>query len=131
MNAPERLTDAEFWTLTEDLSEPNGFFKYDNLLSNERGYQRVIPGLIRRVQPGGVYLGAEGGLNWMFNNSFTSTLTFPGFGSGSTTTNMATNMGWVAGGVVGYDFLGPRVELEGVYRENTGTLSVKIGRAHV
>ena len=76
------------------------------------------------LQPGGVYLGVEGGLNWMFNNSFTSTLTFPGFGSGSTTTNLATNMGWVAGGVVGYDFLGPRVEVEGVYRENTGTLSI-------
>ncbi|MCA0304216.1 MAG: acyloxyacyl hydrolase, partial [Proteobacteria bacterium] len=76
------------------------------------------------LQPGGFYLGAEGGLNWMFNNSFTSTLTFPGFGSGSTTTNLATNMGWTAGGVLGYDFLGPRVELEGVYRENTGTLSI-------
>ncbi|HYX03657.1 MAG TPA: OmpA family protein [Reyranella sp.] len=26
--------------------------------------------------------------------------------------------GWAAGGVIGYDFVGPRVELEGVYRQN-------------
>ena len=76
------------------------------------------------LQPGGVYLGVEGGLNWLLNNSFTSTLTFPGFGSGSTTSNVAYNTGWAAGGVVGYDFVGPRVEVEGVYRENTGTLTV-------
>jgi outer membrane protein OmpA-like peptidoglycan-associated protein len=27
-------------------------------------------------------------------------------------------LGWAAGGVVGYDFVGPRVELEGMYRQN-------------
>ena len=26
---PSRLTDQEFWRLTEDLSEPNGFFQSD------------------------------------------------------------------------------------------------------
>jgi OOP family OmpA-OmpF porin len=31
-------------------------------------------------------------------------------------------MGWAAGGMVGYDFVGPRVELEGVYRRNTATV---------
>ena len=34
------------------------------------------------------------------------------------------NTGWVAGGALGYDFIGLRVEVEGVYRENTGTLAV-------
>jgi OOP family OmpA-OmpF porin len=34
-----------------------------------------------------------------------------------------SNTGFVLGGNVGYDFVGPRLELEGVYRENTGTLS--------
>src|SRR5436190_22151653 len=32
---PARLSDQEFWRLTEDLSEPNGYFQSDNLLSNE------------------------------------------------------------------------------------------------
>ena len=32
---PARLTDQEFWQLTEDLSEPDGTFRSDNVLSNE------------------------------------------------------------------------------------------------
>jgi hypothetical protein len=51
------LTDHEFWTLTEQMSEPNGFFRSDNFLSNEMGYQAVIPDLVSRIKPGGVYLG--------------------------------------------------------------------------
>jgi OOP family OmpA-OmpF porin len=76
------------------------------------------------LQPGGFYLGVEGGANWTFNTSFTSTLTVPGFGSASTGSNATFNTGFVAGGAVGYDFLGPRIEVEGVYRENSGTLTV-------
>jgi len=51
----------------------------------------------------GFYIGAEGGLNWLLqsnNNNF--------------------NTGYAVGGKVGYDFVGPRVELEGIYRNNTG-----------
>ena len=40
----------------------------------------------------------------------------PGFGGAVNI--MAT--GWAAGGKVGYDFVGPRVELEGIYRCNQG-----------
>jgi hypothetical protein len=54
---PVRLTDQEFWRLTEDMSEPNGVFSSDNLLSNERVFGRLIPDLIARTKPGGVYLG--------------------------------------------------------------------------
>lgn len=54
---PSRLSDQEFWRLTDELSEPNGFFRSDNFLSNETGYQYVIPDLISIVKPGGVYLG--------------------------------------------------------------------------
>jgi hypothetical protein len=32
---PSRLTDQEFWRLVQDLSEPGGYFRSDNLLSNE------------------------------------------------------------------------------------------------
>ena len=54
---PARLTDQEFWSLSEDLSEPGGQFQSDNLLSNETGFQMVIPELTARVGEGGVYLG--------------------------------------------------------------------------
>jgi len=54
---PERLTDQEFWSLTESLSEPNGSFQSDNLLSNELVFARMVPDLIASTKPGGVYLG--------------------------------------------------------------------------
>src|SRR4029077_3365698 len=79
------------------------------------------------LQPGGFYIGAEGGANWIFNTSPTSTFTFAGpssFGTFSSSSNAYFNTGWLAGGALGYDFIGLRVEAEGVYRENTGTLAV-------
>ena len=42
-----RLSDGQFWTLIEDLSEPGGTFRSDNLLSNELQMQHVI----RNVSP--------------------------------------------------------------------------------
>ena len=54
---PEQLTDTAFWTLSQELSEPNGFFQSDNLLSNEIWMQYVIPELLTRAQPRRVYLG--------------------------------------------------------------------------
>ena len=54
---PSRLTDKELWQLNADFSEPGGYFRSDNLLSNELGFQAVIPGLREKIKPGGVYLG--------------------------------------------------------------------------
>ena len=54
---PPRLSDQEFFTLMTELSEADGFFRSDNLVSNELFMQRVIPDLTRVVKPGGVYLG--------------------------------------------------------------------------
>ena len=54
---PDRISNQEFWRLTEELSEPNGNFRSDNLLSNEMVFARVLPHAITRVRPGGVYLG--------------------------------------------------------------------------
>jgi len=56
----------------------------------------------------GFYIGAEGGLNWLLNTTIINQSVTP-------------QTGWAAGGVVGYDFVGPRVELEGVYRQNNTT----------
>ena len=54
---PAQLTDREFWDLSEQFSEQNGVFRSDNLLSNEVGYQTVIPQLLKQAKQGGVYLG--------------------------------------------------------------------------
>ncbi len=54
---PARLTNAEFWRLTEDVSEPDGTFRSDNLLSNEMVFARLLPDLIASTTPGGVYFG--------------------------------------------------------------------------
>jgi len=56
-NLPTRLNDAEFWALITDLSEPGGTFRSDNFLSNEAGFQDVIPELRSTVSSGGVYMG--------------------------------------------------------------------------
>ncbi|MFI5228837.1 MAG: hypothetical protein ACHQWU_07195 [Gemmatimonadales bacterium] len=54
---PQRLTDKELWQLNAGMSEPNGYFRSENLVSNESGFQAVIPALRERIKPGGVYLG--------------------------------------------------------------------------
>ncbi len=54
---PAQLTGPELWTLSADLSEPDGFFRSDNLVSNELYMQRVIPDLMVLARPGRAYLG--------------------------------------------------------------------------
>lgn len=54
---PTQLTDQEFWRIMKEFSEPDGFFRSDNLLSNEIWLQYVIPDLVARTKPGGVYMG--------------------------------------------------------------------------
>jgi len=57
LSLPERLSDQEFWALVSDFSEANGYFRSDNLLSNEIWLQYVIPELLSVAQPGRVYMG--------------------------------------------------------------------------
>jgi hypothetical protein len=54
---PAKLSDAEYWSLIVELSEPDGEFPFDNFVSNEISMQSVIPALQARTTPGGVYLG--------------------------------------------------------------------------
>ena len=65
------------------------------------------------LQYPGFYVGAEGGGTWMFNTNTSTAL-----GNGT----IYPDIGWAAGGMIGYDFVGPRVEVEGVYRRNTATV---------
>lgn len=52
-----RLDDDEFWRLTTKFSERAGTFQSDNLLSNERWFQHVVPSLVQRAKQNRVYVG--------------------------------------------------------------------------
>ena len=54
---PTQLGDQEFWKISRDSSEEDGFFRSDNLLSNETSFQYVIPGLLKSAKQGRVYIG--------------------------------------------------------------------------
>src|SRR5947208_15658560 len=51
---PGRLTDDAFWKIVTGFSEEEGCFRFENFLSNEMGFQRVIPGLKEIAKSGGV-----------------------------------------------------------------------------
>jgi hypothetical protein len=63
---PARLTNAEFWRLSTTLSEPSGYFRSENLVSNEHTFQYVVPALRKTVRPGGVYLGVAPDQNFTY-----------------------------------------------------------------
>src|SRR4029434_5673883 len=54
---PAQLTDAEFWRIFTEFSEPGGNYPYENFVTNEETIQDVMPVLTRVTKPGGVYLG--------------------------------------------------------------------------
>jgi hypothetical protein len=54
---PKQLTATELWKLSTELSEPDGYFRSDNLVSNELLMQWVIPDLVRGVKSGQAYIG--------------------------------------------------------------------------
>ena len=49
---PQRLSDVNFWKLSADWSEANGYFRSDNLTSNELLFQNVVGDLVKRTRPG-------------------------------------------------------------------------------
>jgi hypothetical protein len=65
-NLPRQVSDRDFWRMIVDFSEPDGFFRSDNFISNETTYQEVIPELKQRVSPAGVYLGVGPDQNFTY-----------------------------------------------------------------
>src|SRR5437016_6290448 len=63
---PADLSDKDFWALVSGYSEPDGFFRSDNLVSNERTFQEVIPELKKHALPNGVYLGVGPDQNFTY-----------------------------------------------------------------
>ena len=80
----------------------------------------ALPAMAQAQSPSpGVYIGAEGGVNWLLNfNASPNNPALP------PVVSVQPQTGWAAGGVIGYDFVGPRVELEGVYRNNQTNIGI-------
>ena len=78
---PASLTDREFWSLVQQLSEPDGYFvsrsgSPDNLLSNEVQVSTVAAALARQLPPGGVYLGVGPEQNFSYIAAFRPRIAF-------------------------------------------------------
>jgi hypothetical protein len=66
-SAPARSQGpATFASQIAALSEPDGYFDTDNLISNERSYLDVIPDLQRRRLRGGAYIGVGPDQNFSY-----------------------------------------------------------------
>jgi hypothetical protein len=62
---PRQVSDHAFWQMIVDFSERGGFFRSDNLISNESTFQQVIPELKQRAA-GGVYVGVGPDQNFTY-----------------------------------------------------------------
>jgi hypothetical protein len=63
---PHRVDDREFWSMVSNFSEPGGFFRSDNLVSNETTFQHVIPVLQRQLGSASAYLGVGPDQNFTY-----------------------------------------------------------------
>jgi hypothetical protein len=60
------LSDSEFAALVDRVSEPGGYFDTDNLISNERGYLKVLGAMDRLGVTGGAYVGVGPDQNFSY-----------------------------------------------------------------
>src|SRR4051812_18048054 len=63
---PDKLDDRAFWSLVTDFSEPGGYFRSDNLVSNETTFQHVIPTLQQAGAPASAYVGGGPDQNFTY-----------------------------------------------------------------
>ena len=73
---PVELSDEQFWRIVSESSEKDGYFDSDNLVSNETGFQSVIPTLLRLTKPGGVYVGVGPEQNFTYIASLQPKIAF-------------------------------------------------------
>ena len=74
--APSKLSDDDFWQIVSDFSERAGTFQSDNLLSNERWLQHVIPDLVTRARPNRAYVGVGPEQNFTYIVALKPTMAF-------------------------------------------------------
>jgi len=73
---PPQLSDAQFWKLATESSEEDGYFRSDNLLSNETTFQYIIPDLLKTAKQGRVYLGVGPEQNFTYIAALKPTMAF-------------------------------------------------------
>lgn len=73
---PAEISDRAFWKMIGDFSEPDGFFRSDNLISNESTFQHVIPTLTRRPAKRDVYIGVGPDQNFTYISALAPRLAF-------------------------------------------------------
>jgi hypothetical protein len=73
---PKEISDDTFWKLIDSFSEPGGAFQSENFLSNETGFQAVIPALKELTKPGGVYIGVGPEQNFTYIASIRPKIAF-------------------------------------------------------
>ena len=73
---PARLDDGAFWSLITEFSEPGGYFRSDNLVSNETAFQHVIPALQEQLRPASAYLGVGPDQNFTYIAAFHPRIAF-------------------------------------------------------
>jgi len=65
-SVPERISDEAFWRMVTEFSEPGGFFRSDNFVSNEITFQWVLPEIAKTTKTGGVYMGVGPDQNFTY-----------------------------------------------------------------
>lgn len=73
---PPQLTDEQFWKLATESSEQDGYFRSDNLLSNETTFQYVIPEVVRTAKQGRVYFGVGPEQNFTYMAALKPSMAF-------------------------------------------------------
>jgi hypothetical protein len=73
---PSKFSDRQFWDLITQTSEPGGYFRSENFVSNESAFQRVIPELRQKVRQEGVYLGVGPEQNFTYIAAFKPRVAF-------------------------------------------------------
>jgi hypothetical protein len=63
---PAQYTDAEFWKIINDFSEPGGAFQYENFVSNEVSYMDILPELTRVAKQDRAYIGVAPEQNFTY-----------------------------------------------------------------
>jgi hypothetical protein len=73
---PRQISDEAFRKMISDMSEPGGFFQYENFVSNEDDYVTVLPALKQSVKPGGVFIGVGPEQNFTYIAAFKPEIAF-------------------------------------------------------
>jgi hypothetical protein len=73
---PGSISDAEFWRMISEFSEPGGSYPYENFVSNEWNQQKVIPSLKNATRPGEVYIGVGPEQNFTYAAALKAKMAF-------------------------------------------------------